>query len=156
MSGKPPAFSASLQMRTVTVGAQPVGVVTGDAFHHILMQILVTARAHGLQAIDGPYLAIPDLDGLRSAARHAAGLGFDGKWVLHPTQIGVVNEVFTPDQVLFDRAERILAAYAHHTSEAGGARGAVLLDGEMIDEASRAMAQVIAAKGRAAGLTPRA
>lgn len=149
----PGDFSASLQMRTVTVGAQPVGVVTGDAFHHILMQILVTARAHGLQAIDGPYLAIPDLDGLRSAARHAAGLGFDGKWVLHPGQVDAANEVYSPRQEDYDQAELILDAYAFYTSAEGGAKGAVMLGDEMIDEASRKMAIVIAAKGRAAGMT---
>jgi citrate lyase subunit beta/citryl-CoA lyase len=116
------------------------------------MRILVTARAHGLQAIDGPYLHVRDVDGFRRAARASAALGFDGKWVLHPDQIATGNEVFAPDQADYDRAEAILDAYQHATSEAGGRRGAVMHGDEMIDEASRKMAHVVAAKGRAAGL----
>ncbi|MDQ1603221.1 MAG: citrate lyase subunit beta / citryl-CoA lyase, partial [Actinomycetota bacterium] len=80
-------------------------------------------------------------------------LGYDGKWVLHPDQIAAGNEVFAPGQDDYDRAEAILEAYEHATSAAGGRRGAVMLGDEMIDEASRKMALVIAAKGRAAGMT---
>lgn len=117
------------------------------------MTILLAARAHGLQAIDGPYLQIRDLDGFRRAASRTAALGFDGKWVLHPTQVEACNEIFSPRQADYDRAEEILDAYAYHTSTAGGARGAVMLGDEMIDEASAKMAQVVAEKGRAAGMT---
>jgi citrate lyase subunit beta/citryl-CoA lyase len=148
----PADFMASINMRTLVVGEQPEGYDTGDAYHHILMTILLTARAHGLQAIDGPYLQIRDLEAFRRAAARTAALGFDGKWVLHPTQIEAANEIFSPRQAEYDRAEEILEAYAYHTSEQGGARGAVMLGQEMIDEASAKMAQVIADKGRAAGM----
>jgi citrate lyase subunit beta/citryl-CoA lyase len=149
----PADFMASIGMRTLVVGEQPDGYDTGDAYHQILMTILLTARAHGLQAIDGPYLAIRDLDGFRRAAGRTAALGFDGKWVLHPTQIEAANEIFSPRQADYDKAELILEAYEYHTSAAGGSRGAVMLGPEMIDEASAKMAAVIAAKGRASGMT---
>ncbi|MGS2806297.1 HpcH/HpaI aldolase/citrate lyase family protein [Nocardia sp. MW-W600-9] len=149
----PADFMASINMRTLVVGEQPVGYDVGDAYHHILMTILLAARAHGLQAIDGPYLQVRDVDGFRRAAGRTAALGFDGKWVLHPDQIDACNEIFSPRQGDYDRAELILEAYAFHTSAAGGARGAVMLGDEMIDEASAKMAQVIAEKGRAAGMT---
>jgi citrate lyase subunit beta/citryl-CoA lyase len=116
------------------------------------MRILMAARTHDLQAIDGPYLQIRDADGFREVARRSAALGFDGKWVLHPGQIDAANEVYSPSQQDYDHAELILDAYAHYTSEAGGGLGAVMLGDEMIDEASRKMALVVAAKGRAAGL----
>ncbi|MCX5043733.1 CoA ester lyase [Aldersonia sp. NBC_00410] len=148
----PADFMASINMRTLVVGEQPEGYDTGDAYHHILMTILLAARAHGLQAIDGPYLQIRDVDAFRRAAGRTAALGFDGKWVLHPSQIDAANEIFRPRQSDYDHAELILDAYEFHTSVAGGARGAVMLGDEMIDEASAKMARVIAAKGRAAGL----
>ncbi|NEW25143.1 HpcH/HpaI aldolase/citrate lyase family protein [Nocardia cyriacigeorgica] len=149
----PADFMASINMRTLVVGEQPEGYDTGDAYHHILMTILLTARAHGLQAIDGPYLQVRDVDGFRRAAARTAALGFDGKWVLHPSQVEACNEIFSPRQADYDRAELILEAYAFHTSTEGGARGAVMLGDEMIDEASAKMAQVIADKGRAAGMS---
>ncbi|MGC4990187.1 HpcH/HpaI aldolase/citrate lyase family protein [Nocardia salmonicida] len=149
----PADFMASINMRTLVVGEQPEGYDIGDAYHHILMTILLAARAHGLQAIDGPYLQVRDVDGFRRAAGRTAALGFDGKWVLHPGQVDAANEIFSPRQADYDRAELILETYAFHTSEAGGARGAVMLGDEMIDEASAKMAQVIADKGRAAGMT---
>lgn len=148
----PADFMASINMRTLVVGEQPEGYDTGDAYHHILMTILLTARAHGLQAIDGPYLQIRDIDGFRRAAGRTAALGFDGKWVLHPSQVDAANEIFSPRQSDYDHAELILDAYAYHTSAAGGASGAVMLGDEMIDEASAKMAVVIAEKGRAAGM----
>ena len=86
------------------------------------------------------------------AAGRAAALGFDGKWVLHPGQVDAANELFAPRQGDYDHAEDILDAYAWYTSEAGGKRGAAMIGDEMIDEASRKMALVIAGKGRAAGL----
>ncbi|MFD6104261.1 HpcH/HpaI aldolase/citrate lyase family protein [Nocardia salmonicida] len=149
----PADFMASINMRTLVVGEQPEGYDVGDAYHHILMTILLAARAHGLQAIDGPYLQVRDVDGFRRAAGRTAALGFDGKWVLHPGQVDAANEIFSPRQADYDRAELILETYAFHTSEAGGARGAVMLGDEMIDEASAKMAQVVADKGRAAGMT---
>jgi citrate lyase subunit beta/citryl-CoA lyase len=147
----PADMMASLNVRSLVVGEQPPGY-DGDAFHYALMRILVAARAHGLQAIDGPYLHVRDVEGFRRNAARTAALGYDGKWVLHPDQVDAGNAAFTPAQDEYDRAEEILEAYAHATSEAGGLRGAVMLGDEMIDEASRKMALVVAAKGRAAGL----
>jgi citrate lyase subunit beta/citryl-CoA lyase len=148
----PADFMASINMKSLVVGEQPDGYDVGDAYHHILMSILMAARAHEKQAIDGPYLQIRDVDGFRRVAGRSAALGFDGKWVLHPGQLDAANEVFSPRQEDYDHAENILDAYEFHTSEAGGKRGAVMLGDEMIDEASRKMAIVVAAKGRAAGL----
>ncbi len=149
----PADFMASINMRSLVVGEQPPGYDTGDAYHYILMRILMAARAHDLQAIDGPYLQIRDLDAFRRVAGRAAALGFDGKWVLHPGQIDAANETFSPSQENYDHAENILDAYEWFTSEAGGTKGSAMLDDEMIDEASRKMALVIASKGRAAGMT---
>jgi citrate lyase subunit beta/citryl-CoA lyase len=148
----PADFMASINMRSLVVGEQPPGYDVGDAYHYILMRILMAARTHDLQAIDGPYLQIRDVDGFRRVAARSAALGFDGKWVLHPGQIDAANEVYAPSQEDYDHAELILDAYAYYTSEAGGRRGAVMLGDEMIDEASRKMALVVAGKGRAAGL----
>jgi citrate lyase subunit beta / citryl-CoA lyase len=143
---------ASVNMRTLVVGEQPPGYDVGDAYHYALMRILVTARAHDLQAIDGPFLQVRDVEGFRRSAQRAAALGYDGKWVLHPDQVRAGNEVFTPSQQEYERAEAVLEAYEHATSKSGGYRGAVMLGEEMIDEASRKMALVVASKGRAAGL----
>jgi citrate lyase subunit beta / citryl-CoA lyase len=148
----PADFMASINMKSLVVGEQPPGYDVGDAYHHILMSILMAARAKGVQAIDGPYLQIRDVDGFTRVAKRSAALGFDGKWVLHPGQIDAANEVYSPDQDDYDHAELILDAYAYYTSEAGGLVGAVMLGDEMIDEASRKMAEVIAGKGRASGM----
>jgi citrate lyase subunit beta / citryl-CoA lyase len=147
----PADFMASVNMRSLVVGEQPPGY-PADAYHYVLMRILVAARARDLQAIDGPYLQVRDDDGFRAVARRAAALGYDGKWVLHPDQIAAANEIFSPAQEDYDHAELILDAYEWSVSAVGGARGAAMLGDEMIDEASRKMALVIAAKGRAAGL----
>ncbi|MER6574740.1 CoA ester lyase [Nonomuraea sp. NPDC001023] len=146
----PADFMASINMRTLVVGEQPPGYEEGDAYHYILMRLLMAARMHDLQVIDGPYLQIKDVEGYRRVARRAAALGFDGKWVLHPMQVEAANEVFSPSQEDYDHAELILEAYEHYTTVER--RGAVMLGEEMIDEASRKMALVVAAKGRAAGL----
>jgi citrate lyase subunit beta/citryl-CoA lyase len=148
----PADFMASINMKSLVVGEQPPGYDVGDAYHYILMRILMAARAHDRQAIDGPYLQIRDVEGFTRVAGRSAALGFDGKWCLHPGQIDACNEVYAPRQEDYDHAELILDAYAHYTSAAGGARGAVMLGEEMIDEASRKMALVISAKGRAAGM----
>jgi citrate lyase subunit beta / citryl-CoA lyase len=148
----PADFMASINMKSLVVGEQPPGYDVGDAYHYILMQILMAARAHDKQAIDGPYLQIRDVDGFKRVAGRSAALGFDGKWVLHPDQIAAANEVYSPRQEDYDHAENILDAYEHYTSEVGGATGAAMLGDEMIDEASRKMALVISAKGRAAGM----
>ena len=148
----PADLTASLNMRTRVVGEQPEGYDVGDAYHHVLMRILIAARARGIAAIDGPYLKVRDGEAFRRVAGRSAALGYDGKWVLHPDQIAAGNQIFSPRQDEYDHAELVLEAYDWHTSSAGGARGAVMLGDEMIDEASRKMALVVVAKGRAAGL----
>ncbi|WP_171504322.1 aldolase/citrate lyase family protein [Mycolicibacterium fortuitum] len=152
----PGDMAASLNMRTLEVGGQPDGYDIGDAHHHVLMRILIAARSRGINAIDGPYVKVRDVDGFRRVAGRSAALGYDGKWVLHPDQIEAGNEIFSPRQADYDHAELILDAYEWHTSHAGGSRGAVMLGDEMIDEASRKMALVIAGKGRAAGMSRQA
>jgi citrate lyase subunit beta/citryl-CoA lyase len=148
----PADFMASINMKSLVVGEQPPGYDVGDAYHYILMRILMAARAYDKQAIDGPYLAIKDIEGYKRVAGRSAALGFDGKWVLHPDQVAAANEVFSPRQDDYDHAELILDAYDYYTSAEGGAKGAVMLGDEMIDEASRKMALVVSAKGRAAGM----
>ncbi len=148
----PADFMASINMRSLVVGA-PHPDYDGDPYHYILMRILMAARTYDRQAIDGPYLQIKDVEGFTAVAKRSAALGFDGKWVLHPGQIDAANEVYSPSQEQYDHAELILDAYDFSTSEAGGRRGAVMLGDEMIDEASRKMALVIAGKGRAAGMS---
>jgi citrate lyase subunit beta/citryl-CoA lyase len=146
----PADMSASLGLPTVTAGL-PMPDYPGDHWHWVLMTILVAARDAGLQAIDGPYLLIKDLDGFRAMAQRARALGYDGKWALHPGQIDVLNEVFTPSQDEFDKAEAMLEAYKHATEVER--RGAVMFGNEMIDEASRKMATQLAERGRAAGMS---
>jgi citrate lyase subunit beta / citryl-CoA lyase len=120
----------------------------GDRWHFVRETVLVAARAAGLQAVDGPHLDIRDLEGLAVEAERARALGFDGKWALHPSQIDPVNRAFTPSGEELKRATSILEALA--AAEAG--RGALMLDGEMIDEASAKLAHVIVARAHAAGL----
>ncbi len=148
----PADFMASINMKSLVVGALHPDY-PGDPFHYILMRILMAARMHDKQAIDGPFLQIKDVDAFREVAKRSAALGFDGKWVLHPGQLDAANEIYSPSQSDYDHAELILDAYDYYTSEAGGKLGAVMLGDEMIDEASRKMALVISAKGRAAGMT---
>jgi citrate lyase subunit beta / citryl-CoA lyase len=146
----PADMSASLGLPALTAGL-PMPNYPGDHWHHVLSRILVAARNAGLQAIDGPYLVIKDLDGFREMALRARALGYDGKWALHPGQIDVLNEVFAPTQDEFDKAEAILEAYEHATGVE--LKGAVMFGTEMIDEASRKMAEQVAARGRAAGMS---
>jgi citrate lyase subunit beta/citryl-CoA lyase len=145
----PADMSASLGLPTVTAGL-PMPGYPGDHFHWVLETILVAARDAGLQAIDGPYLLIKDLDGFREMSMRARALGYDGKWALHPGQIDVLNEVFTPTQEEYDKAEALLGAYKHATEVER--TGAVMFGKEMIDEASRKMAVQFAERGRAAGM----
>ena len=142
----PADFMASVGMRSLAIGARPQGY-QGDAFHYVHLRLLMAARAAGLQAIDGPYAAISDRTGLQADAASIAALGFDGKWVVHPSQIDPVNAAFAPDQQSYDRAEQNIDAYDQATTQQ---RGAVMLDDEMIDEATRKLALVTAARGRAA------
>jgi citrate lyase subunit beta / citryl-CoA lyase len=148
----PADFSASLQLPSLTVAGGSADY-PGDIFHYVLFRLAVAARAAGIQVIDGPYLAIRDIDGYSVVARRAAALGYDGKWVLHPGQIDPCNQAFTPSQEQFDKAVQILEAYQQATEV--DRRGAVMLGDEMIDEASRKMAQQFYMRGVAAGLRPR-
>jgi citrate lyase subunit beta / citryl-CoA lyase len=148
----PADFMASINMKSLVVGALIPGY-PADPYHYILMRILMAARMHDLQAIDGPFLQIRDVDAFREVATRSAALGFDGKWVLHPGQVDAANEIYSPSQEDYDHAELILDAYEWCTSEAGGKKGSAMLGDEMIDEASRKMALVIAGKGRAAGMS---
>jgi citrate lyase subunit beta/citryl-CoA lyase len=129
-----------------SLGRAP-GPAPPERWLHAQETVLVAARAACLQAIDGPYLEIRDDDGLRLRAEHARALGFDGKWAVHPGQLAIINAAFTPLDEELARARAILDALAR-----GEGRGAVELDGEMIDEASRKLALQVVARGRAAGL----
>lgn len=146
----PGDFMAAMKMPALTIGAP----VTGDVnpFDPVLLTIAATARKYGLQAIDGPYAIIKDTEGYRTLAKRAAAFGFDGKWVLHPAQLDIANEVYSPSQEDYDKAELILEAYDYYTSEDGGSLGAVLLGNEMIDEASRKLALANADRGRLLGM----
>ena len=141
----PGDFMASMGMRGLSVGSQIDGY-DADAFHYVLSRILVAARANSLQAIDGPYVSIRDLPGFRKSAAKSAALGYDGKWVVHPSQVAAGNELFTPDPSQVERAERIVNAYSKATDVAGGAVGAIVVDDEMVDEAGLKVAQAILTK----------
>jgi citrate lyase subunit beta/citryl-CoA lyase len=143
----PGDYSANVGIPITTIGGAPEGY-PGDHLNYVFSRLVVAARAAGIQAIDGPYAAFDDEDGLRERARLARALGMDGKWTIHPRQIATVNEVFTPTREEWERAEALLAAY-REASEAG--RGAAMFDGEMIDEANRKMAERLSQAGRAAG-----
>lgn len=145
----PGDYAAAAGIPQLTVGAIETGYL-GDQWHYVLSRILTTARAFGLQAIDGPYAAIRDLDGYGEVARRSRLLGFDGKWALHPDQIAICNETYSPTPEEFERAEQILAAYRVSTEQDG--LGAAMFLGEMIDEASRKMAISVSERGRAAGM----
>ncbi len=142
-------FGADLRMPGLSIGAEAPDY-PGDFWQPFLARVLVAARAAGLQAMDGPYGRVEDLEGLRRSARRSALLGFDGKWALNPAQVLVLNEVFAPEQGDFDHATAILQTYERSTSEG---RGAIRLAGEMVDEATRKMAAVTVERGLAAGMT---
>src|SRR5262245_13238643 len=146
----PADFAASIEMPVLTGGVQ-IPEYPGDHFHYVFSKILMAGRANGLQVIDGPYLKVRDQDGLRDYCMRARILGYDGKWTLHPDQVEVVNDVFSPTQEQFDQAWDILEAYAHATDDEG--KGAVMFGDEMIDEASRKMAVKFVARGERAGRT---
>jgi citrate lyase subunit beta/citryl-CoA lyase len=125
---------------------------TVTSHEYALMRILVAARAAGIAALDGPTLEVRDISKFEESAGVAAAMGFDGKWVLHPDQIEACHRIFTPSQERFDEAACLLEAYEHFTSTAGGAKGAAIYKGAMIDEASRKMAVAVVGRGRASGL----
>ena len=146
----PADMAASLGMPALSAGGL-MPDYPGDHFHYAKSRMLVAARAAGLRAIDGPHLAVDDLEGCRVGALRARALGFDGRWVVHPSQIEIVNEAFTPTREEYDRALEILGAYERATAEG---RGAVRLGAEMIDEASRRWRRVWSRAAAPRGATP--
>ena len=108
--------------------------------------MMLACRANGLRPIDGPFGDIADSDGYQAAARRAAVLGYEGKWAIHPSQIALANEVFSPSEAEVGKARRILAAMQE---AAAAGRGAVSLDGRLIDVASIRMAEVLIDKANA-------
>ena len=146
----PVDFSASMGMPSLS-GGLLIPDYPGDYFHYVFMKILMAGRANGLQVIDGPYVKVRDPDGFREYARRTQILGFDGKWSLHPDQVTILNEVFSPTQQQLDRAWEVLDAYREATE--GERKGAVMLGDEMIDEASRKVAVTLVSRGERAGMT---
>ena len=146
----PVDFSASMEMPSLSGGLQ-IPEYPGDYFHYVFMKILMAGRANGLQVIDGPYVKVRDSDGFRDFCTRTQILGFDGKWALHPDQVTILNEMFSPTQAQFDRANDILDAYEEATTT-GDRKGAVMFGDEMIDEASRKVAIKLVSRGERAGL----
>ncbi|HUR76835.1 MAG TPA: CoA ester lyase [Acidimicrobiales bacterium] len=146
----PVDFSASMEMPSLAGGLQ-IPEYPGDYFHYVFMKILMAGRANNLQVIDGPYVKVRDNDGFREYCTRTQILGFDGKWALHPDQVGILNEIFSCSQAQFDKACDVLDAYETATTT-GDRKGAVMFGDEMIDEASRKVAVKIRMRGERAGL----
>jgi malyl-CoA/(S)-citramalyl-CoA lyase len=150
-------YAASTRARTTNIGgpnpdyavltdrgeAGPRETHWGDMWHYALARMVVAARAHGLRPIDGPFGDFSDPDGYRAAARRAAALGCEGKWAIHPNQIALANEVMSPPEAEVAKARRILEAMAQARAEG---KGAVSLDGRLIDIASIRQAEALVAK----------
>jgi len=132
-------FAASVRARTVSIGGLNPDY-PGDQWHAPMSRMVTASRAYGLRALDGPYGDIRDPDGFLAAARRAAALGYEGKWAIHPSQVALANDVFTPPPSEVERARRILRAL---DDAARDGRGAAQLDGRMVDAASARMAQNI-------------
>ena len=152
-------YAASTRARTTIIGGvnPDYSVLTdpaqdgsrnvhwGDMWHYALARMVVAARANGLRPIDGPFGDFQDADGYRAAAKRAAVLGCEGKWAIHPSQISLANEVMSPSEAEITRANRILDAMTE--AEASG-KGAVSLDGRLIDYASIRQAEVLVEKAK--------
>jgi citrate lyase subunit beta/citryl-CoA lyase len=147
----PVDMSASMEMPSLAGGLQ-IPEYPGDYFHYVFVKILMAGRANGLQVIDGPYVKVRDSEGFRDFCRRTQILGYDGKWALHPDQVTILNEVFSPSQEQFDKAWDVLDAYEKATTE-GERKGAVMFGDEMIDEASRKVAVKLVKKGERNGMT---
>jgi citrate lyase subunit beta/citryl-CoA lyase len=147
----PVDMSASMEMPSLSGGLQ-IPEYPGDYFHYVFVKILMAGRANGLQVIDGPYVKVRDPEGFRDFCMRTQVLGYDGKWALHPDQVTICNELFSPSQAQFDKAWDVLDAYEKATTE-GDRKGAVMFGDEMIDEASRKVAVKLVARGKRAGRT---
>ncbi len=145
----PADFAASMEMPVLTGGVQ-IPEYPGDHFHYVFSKILMAGRANGLQVIDGPFLKVREPDAFRDFCQRTRVLGYDGKWALHPDQVTILNELFSPTQEQFDHAWAILDAYKEATET--DRKGAVMFGDEMIDEASRKMATKFVTRGERAGL----
>ena len=130
-------YAASNRARTVNIGGLNPGY-PGDQWHHAISRMTVACRAYGLRPIDGPFGDFNDPDGFLLAARRGAALGIEGKWAIHPSQIELANQVFTPPEAEVSKAHRILEELEKAAQEG---RGAASLDGKMIDAASARMAE---------------
>jgi citrate lyase subunit beta/citryl-CoA lyase len=146
----PVDMSASMEMPGLRGGLE-IPEYPGDYFHYVFVKILMAGRANGLQVIDGPYVKVRDSDSFREFATRAQILGYDGKWALHPDQVQILNELFSPTQEQFDKAWDILDTYEKATTE-GDRKGAVMFGDEMIDEASRKVAVKLVSRGERAGM----
>jgi len=140
-------YAASNRARTVSIGGLNPDY-PGDQWHFGLSRMTVACRAYGLRPIDGPFGDFKDADGYRAAARRGAALGIEGKWAIHPSQIALANDVFTPPEAEVSRARRILDALE---AAARDGKGAAQLDGKMIDAASARMAEGIVRMAEAIG-----
>ena len=136
----PGDFAASMGMPQTSIGVMDEWDETypGHRFHYAMQRIVVAARAADLRVLDGPVADYRDEEGLRRSCLIARSLGFDGKWCIHPAQIGIVNEVFSPTDREVEWAKKVVAAYEE--ASAGGS-GSVSVDGQMIDAASIRMAR---------------
>jgi malyl-CoA/(S)-citramalyl-CoA lyase len=130
-------YAASVQARTTNIGGLNPDY-PGDQWHFAISRMVAACRARALRPIDGPFGDIADAEGYRAAALRAAALGCEGKWAIHPSQIALANEVFTPSAAEVERAERILQAMEDAAKEG---KGATSLDGRLIDAASIRMAE---------------
>ncbi|MBO0903336.1 HpcH/HpaI aldolase/citrate lyase family protein [Jiella sonneratiae] len=134
-------YAAFNKARTVNIGGLHPDY-PGDQWHFALSRMTVACRAYGLRPVDGPFGDFSDPDGYRAAAKRGAALGIEGKWAIHPSQIALANDEFSPLGGEVDRARRILAALKE---AAAAGKGAASLDGKMIDAASERMAMNVIA-----------
>ena len=135
----PGDYAASLGMSSLVIGGH-VEEYPGHIWHYPLFTIRNASAAAGLQAIDGPYALYKDLEGFERSARISRSLGFDGKWVIHPSQIEPCNKIYTPSKEEVEKARKIVEAYEKAVAEG---LGAVSVDGIMVDDATIRIAQRI-------------